>query len=194
MSFNIDIATEMGEHGLMVGPEDSLVWVGGGSISPMGYQAPTGSRYFQNNGNIWRKSGAGINDWIVEHGPEVSGVTPPFLFSRGGNLPTGTWFKIGDVVSSQTGQPIAGNNKIVKISLTNYNTVLNTTRVQIARRTSRTTWEDVSGAYIDILANGYKADRSGMSVVLPTNAELGAYVDTGSALKDAVMEVYLIPA
>lgn len=41
-----------------------------GSGSPEGNAAPLGSRYYQKDtGTLWRKNGAGVNDWIKEHEP-----------------------------------------------------------------------------------------------------------------------------
>jgi hypothetical protein len=60
------------------------IWVGSGASSPLGLDAPLNSRYYQTNGSIWEKYGAGINDWriytdvdkILTHNKNINGNDP----------------------------------------------------------------------------------------------------------------------
>jgi hypothetical protein len=69
MVFNPDRAFDVDENGigfLIDGVQRGLITAG--DSSPVGNQAPLGSKYFQSNGREWKKVGTGANDWVlVDH-------------------------------------------------------------------------------------------------------------------------------
>jgi len=122
-----------------------------------------------------------------------NGVVPPFFFSRGGSNPVGTYLKTGDVITSETGQIIVGSNTAVKIVVSNYNLLSNTTRIQFVERTTRTTWSEITALYIDIPSGNYKYQLEGLSIALPENVELGCYIKSGSNMNDTIVGLFAIP-
>ena len=123
-----------------------------------------------------------------------NGVSPPFFFSRSGNNPVGTFLKVGDVISSETGQLIVGTNIATKIVISNYNLTSSVTRLQFQERTSRTTWSDLTGLYIDMPIGEYRWEVTPIGLVLPTNVEVNCYIHSGSNLNDTVAGLYVVPA
>lgn len=67
MAFDVDKALDISENGVLVSNNDGtgLVWIGGGVDSPVGYQAPVGSRYYQTNGKVFKKFSTGVSDWRI---------------------------------------------------------------------------------------------------------------------------------
>lgn len=120
------------------------------------------------------------------------GVTPGFVFSKDGSCGVGTYLRIGSVITSDSGHPIIGKNKIVKIRITAATNVANATTVQIQQRTAVGTRSDIAGALIVIPAGTYKASTN-LNVSLPVDVELCAYNKSGSTLSNAVMNVFLYP-
>lgn len=123
-----------------------------------------------------------------------SGVTPPFFFSKSGNASVGTYLRVGESVTSNTGMTIVGTNKIVKIVASNGSNVGSNTVVQIQKRTAVNTFVDLAGASITIPSGSYTATISSLSITLGLNEELSAYVKSGSTLDNPIVGVYVIPA
>lgn len=122
------------------------------------------------------------------------GVTPGFIFSKDGSCGVGTYLRIGSVVSSNSGHPIIGKNKIVKIRISAQSNVASNTTVQIQARTASTTRSDIAGATITIPAGNYTATAEfEPAITLPEDVELCAYNKSGSTLSNAVMNVFLFP-
>lgn len=122
-----------------------------------------------------------------------SGVTPPFFFSKAGNATVGTYLRVGEAVSSNTGMTIVGTNQIVKLVISNGSAVGSNTVIQIQKRTGLATFTDISGAAITITSGNYKASSSGLSISLGTDEEISAYVKSGSTITNPVFGVYVTP-
>lgn len=122
-----------------------------------------------------------------------SGVTPPFFFSKAGSAGAGTYLRVGEAVSSNTGMTIVGANTIVKLVVSNGSAVGSNTVIQIQKRTAVNTFVDIASASITILTGAYSATSSGLSIALGTNEELSAYVKSGSSLDNPVFGVYVVP-
>jgi hypothetical protein len=120
------------------------------------------------------------------------GVTPGFIFSKDGSCGVGTYLRIGSVISSSSGHPIIGKNKIVKIRVSVSSEVGSNTTIQIQARTAVATRSDIAGASIVIPAGQYTATAT-MDVALPDNVELCAYNKSGSTVSNIVMNVFLYP-
>jgi hypothetical protein len=126
-------------------------------------------------------------------GSASNGVTPPFFMSKAGNAAVGTYLRVGEAVSSNTGMTIVGDNSINKLVISNGNNVASNTVVQIQRRTAVNTFSDITGASITIPAGTYKASLDGLSITLNTDEEISAYVKSGSTLSNAVFGIYIVP-
>ena len=122
-----------------------------------------------------------------------SGVVPPFFFTRGGTNPTGTYLKVGDVVTSDTGQSIPGLNYIVKLVAALSDTVATTTRIQFTRRTGVSSWADITNGYIDIPAGEYTATRTGIVIAIGPDAEVGCYIKSGSSCRNPIVGIFVVP-
>lgn len=120
------------------------------------------------------------------------GVTPGIMFSRSGTTPTGSYLKIGDVISGPVGQPIFGKNRVVKLRVTNGNNVVSNTVLRLQQRTGLNTVADISGAEITIPAGSYSATVS-IDVALQNDPELCCYIVSGSSLQNPVVIVFLYP-
>jgi hypothetical protein len=120
------------------------------------------------------------------------GVTPGFVFTKEGNCTVGTYLRIGSVITSDSGHPIIGKNKLVRIRVTCGANVGSNTVIQIQSRTAVGTRADIAGASITIPAGTYKASAS-FDIALGTDVELCAYNKSGSTLQNVVMNVFLFP-
>lgn len=127
-------------------------------------------------------------------GSNSLGVVPPFVFSKDGNCSVGTYLRTGVVVSSKTGQLIKGNNKIVEIQVSNINNVSSVTRVQFHYRTGRLTRLDIADAYVEIPVGDYKGKRSGLSIDIGPDWEIGCRNSSGSTLNEVSVVLYVVPA
>jgi hypothetical protein len=123
--------------------------------------------------------------------PIVSGVVPPFVFSKDGGTSVGTFLRTGAVQTDRTGQPIIGSNYAIEIQATNLNQVANNTVIQFTRRTGRTTRTDITGLTVTIPAGNYKGIRSGISIPIGPDWEVGCYNKSGSSLSNVVVVLYL---
>lgn len=117
------------------------------------------------------------------------GVTPPFFFGRATGGGAGTYLQINGVASSKLGQITAGSNKIVRMSITSSATVTGATIIQLQERTAIGTFTDIAGAAITVPNGAYKAS-SVLSINLNTDAEISAYVKSGS-ISDVNLQVYV---
>jgi len=61
MTFNVNKAFEA-DNGIVL---NGGAGVFSGSASPVGQDAPIGSRYLRDNGELWSKHNTGVNDWII---------------------------------------------------------------------------------------------------------------------------------
>lgn len=77
MAINLENAFETSEDGYLVRDNDGnvLFYITFGTGSPVGTQAPVRTIYVDENSKLWRKFGAGVNDWskITDHG-ELDGL------------------------------------------------------------------------------------------------------------------------
>jgi len=64
MSFNANKAHDV-KNGVVLSDGGAGLFSDGGA-SPLGAQAPLGSKYIASDGSFWTKIGAGINDWKLE--------------------------------------------------------------------------------------------------------------------------------
>lgn len=124
--------------------------------------------------------------------PVSSGVVPPFVFSKDGGVSVGTYLRTGAVQTDRSGQPIKGLNYVVEISATNLNQVASNTVIQFTRRTGRTTRTDITDLTVTIPAGTYFGTRTGISISIGPDWEIGCYNKSGSSLSDAVAILYLI--
>lgn len=122
-----------------------------------------------------------------------TGVVNPLILSKSGNLTVGTYFRAGEAVTSNTGLPIEGNNTIVKISVTNKNAIGSDTLIQITKRTSVSTFSDISGATVTILSGAYRGENTGLAINIGPDEELGAYNKSGSTLSEAILTINIVP-
>lgn len=123
-----------------------------------------------------------------------SGVTPGFIFSRSGACVVGAYMYIGQVVSNKTGMDMAGSNKIVKITVSNSTTVGSNTTVQIQQRTGLSTFADIVGASVIVLAGGFRVSTVlAVPISIGPDWEISCYNKSGSTLTDPVVTVYLVP-
>lgn len=122
-----------------------------------------------------------------------SGVTPPFVFSKAGNATLGTYLRTGEAIGSVTGQLIKGMNNIVEVNVSNGNAVGSTTRLQLQRRTARTTFTDITGAFVDIPSGNYKGKNTGLSISLGPDDEVCVYVKSGSTLDNPIVTLFVSP-
>jgi hypothetical protein len=135
---------------------------------------------------------------MIEHFPASNstnnspGVTPGFVFSKDGNLTVGTYMRIGEVITSSSGHPIIGKNKLVRIRVTCAANAGSNTVLQLQSRTAVATRVDIAGASITIPAGSYRASAD-FDIALGTDVELCAYNKSGSTLSNAVMNVFLFP-
>lgn len=120
------------------------------------------------------------------------GVTPGFVFSKDGTCGVGTYLRIGSVISSDSGHPIIGKNKITRIRATNVNAVASNTVIQFQERTARLTRSDIAGASITIPSGAYNASVD-IDVSLPVDVELCCYNKSGATLSNVVVNVFLFP-
>ena len=140
--------------------------------------------------NAVKASLISFND-VDEEPPVVSGVVPPFVFSKDGGTSVGTYLRTGSVQTDRTGQPIKGSNFAVEIRASNLTQVGTTTRIQFTRRTGRTTRTDITGLYVDIPAGTYFGSRTSISIPIGPDWEIGCYVKSGVSLSDPVCIIYL---
>ena len=127
--------------------------------------------------------------WQTVVGP---GVSPGFLFSAQGNLNAGAYLAIGTVVSSNTGQPIIGSNKLVRMRVSTQENVGSLVEFQMSYRTGASTRADIVGALISIATGNYQATMD-YNIELPDNVELCCYIKTGSC-KNPALVVFLLPS
>lgn len=120
----------------------------------------------------------------------ASGVTPPFFFGRtnGGNA--GTYLTINGVATNKVGQIVIGLNTLVGISVTTASNVSGAAVIQLQQRTGLNTFVDIAGATITIPSGNFKATTA-LSVALPSNVELAAYIKSGST-SDINLQVYVV--
>jgi hypothetical protein len=140
--------------------------------------------------NTVKASLISFND-VAQEPPIVSGVVPPFVFSKDGGTGVGTYLRTGAVQTDRTGQPIKGTNFAVEIRASNLNNVANTTRIQFTRRTGRTTRTDITDLYVDIPAGTYFGSRTSISILVGPDWEIGCYNKSGSSVSDVVVIIYL---
>lgn len=117
------------------------------------------------------------------------GVTPPFFFGRPSGGSAGTYLQINGVASNKLGQITAGLNKIVRLSVTSSAVVSGATVIQLQQRTALATFVDIAGALITVASGAYKA-TSTLSVNLPVDAEISAYIKSGT-ISDVNIQVYV---
>jgi hypothetical protein len=122
-----------------------------------------------------------------------SGVVPPFVFSKDGNVTVGTYLRTGSVQTSATGQLIKGSSKIVEISASCDSNAASTTRIQFFQRTGVSSRADITGAYVDIPSGNYKGTRSSLSINIGPDWEIGCYSQSGSTIANVVVVIYLTP-
>ena len=127
-------------------------------------------------------------------GVSSTGVVPPFVFSKDGNVTVGTYLRTGSVQTNATGQLIKGTSSIVEISASNDSNTSSTTRIQFFQRTGVSTRTDITGAYVDILAGNYKATHSSLLIPIGPDWEIGCYNQSGSTLGNVVVVIYLVPS
>jgi len=120
------------------------------------------------------------------------GVTPGFVFSKDGTTSVGTYLRIGSVVTSDSGHPIIGKNKLVRMRATVKTQVGTATVIQLQERTGVNTRSDIVGASITIPSGQYKASAD-FDIVLPEDVELCAYNKSGATLSNVVVNVFLFP-
>ena len=121
-----------------------------------------------------------------------SGVTPPFLFSKSGGTGVGSYFFVGNVPTNQSGQTIAGLNKIVKASVSSSGNVAANTVIQFQSRTALSTFTDIATASITIPAGTYKATAI-LNVNIGPDTEISAYVKSGSTVQNGIVLLYVVP-
>lgn len=126
--------------------------------------------------------------WQTVVGP---GVSPGFMFSAQGNLNTGAHLSVGTVSTINTGQPITGSNKLVKIRVSTQENVTSNVEFQLCYRTGETTRVDIVGASITVPTGSYQQTQT-YNIILPNDVELCCYIKNGSC-KNPVLVVFLIP-
>ena len=122
-----------------------------------------------------------------------SGVTPPFVMSKSGNATVGTYLRVGESVSSNTGQLIKGVNYLIEMSVSNGSNVASNTVLQVQRRTGVNTFVDLAGASVTIPAGSYKATNTGLTISIGPDEEISAYVKSGSTLDNPILMIYCTP-
>lgn len=162
-----------------------------------------GTAIFQIATGSWTFVRLQVNDsvagtWFVYQiwggGSGGSGVTPPFVFSKSGGLSVGSYLYTGQAVSNKTGQEIAGENKIVKIGVSNAVNATADTVIQFQRRTSRTAFSDIAGATITVPTGSFRALTILSPLDIGPDWELSCYNKSGGSLQDPVVVLYLVPA
>lgn len=127
--------------------------------------------------------------WYTQVSP---GVTPGFLFSEKGNVGGNKWLSCGNVVSGNTGYPIFGKNKLVRLRVSNKSIVDSDTIIQVYDRTNINTRSVISGATVTI-KNGEYQGVADLDINLRENVEMCAKIISGDTLKDPVLNVFLLP-
>jgi hypothetical protein len=122
-----------------------------------------------------------------------TGVTPPFVFSKDGQVNVGAFLRTGSVPTNLSGQLIKGSNYIVAIEVTGETNASVDTRIQFFQRTGRTSRVNISGAYCDVLSGQYKGSRSGLMIPMGPDWEIGCYNLSGGQLNNVVVTLFLIP-
>ena len=141
---------------------------------------------------------ASLGLWTQSNGSFVpSGVTPPFIFSKDGAVGVGTYLRVGNVVSSQGGYIIRGNNTIVGLTLTTSQVYNVTTVVKIQRRTGVATFVDIAGCTVSITGNNIMYSNTvtfATPIAIGPDWELCAVNASGTTLQNAVLCLYVQPA
>lgn len=119
------------------------------------------------------------------------GVSPPFTFSRQGNTNTGAYLGTGQVGTDDTGQPIFGTNRLVRLRVSVSQTVSSDTTLQLESRAGENTRSIIQGASITIPNGQYTSIRE-LDVVLPDDVELCVRVSSGSCA-NPVLVAFLLP-
>lgn len=124
---------------------------------------------------------------------DPQGVVPPFVFSKDGTLPVGTFLRTGSVQTNNAGQIIKGTNNLIEIRATSAANAGSTTRIQFFRRTGVSTRTDITGAFVDIPAGNYQGSNTTLSISVGPDWEVGCYNASGSTLSNVVVVIYLTP-
>ena len=119
--------------------QGSTIFIGGGSDSPIGNDAPVGSFYFRTDGTIWKKFNVGDNDWrLFPNAGEIpfdnssngfeadntqdaiaevgAGASPGFSFSRSGSILGSSWLnRSGGVGSNRAGISVFIDDPVVTL-------------------------------------------------------------------------------
>lgn len=114
-----------------------------------------------------------------------------FVMTKSGAAPTSTYLRVHDIPTSQTGQIISGSPLLVGLLVSNTITVAHDTRVQLQRRTGQASFEDIAGAYVDILASNYKGSSGLLNIALGVDEEIAAYISSGDSLSNPVLTGFI---
>lgn len=126
-------------------------------------------------------------------GALTSGITPPVIFTKVGNTSAGTYLRTGEVITSRTGVPTRGTNKIVAIHVSTSSLCSGSCVFQIQRRTGVSTFTDITNATVTIINGEYKAKNDPIDITLGADEEISCYYKSGSRTADPVVHVFLVP-
>jgi len=138
-----------------------------------------------------------IQGVIEELNQKISGgsgnIVSTLTFSKGGGCAVGSYLYWGSVVSSLSGTPTRGNNKILQIKITTSANVASDTVFQLQNRSAIGTFTDIVDATVTILAGNYKGDSGVISIVIGPNFEICAYNKSGVTTLNSELTVSMVP-
>jgi len=199
---------------------DTII-ISGGNGSPVGNDAPIGSWYFQDTGDVWKKTQSGASGWVKnsnaipfdptgllayqtsdidvykalkrlsDNSPSPNGGGA-ITFSSQGAVNSGEYLFVGKVPTSDAGMPVIGLNKLVSITSTSKQLITGSpAKLQIFNRTAVNTRVDIAGAIISIPVGQYRGTVQ-LDIDLASDPELGVRVmDDSSQMKSALVTLQL---
>lgn len=154
--------------------------------------------FFDNSGTtmVSEDAESAIKELFAKVAGATGNVTPPFLFSRQGNLGLNSYLQVGNVFSNQAGQIIPGSNKIVALTITTSQAYNMNQTIQLQRRTGVSSFVDIPGAAITLPGNNTTFSGTiifGSPINIGPNFELATYLKSGNGIQNAVLLVYVVP-
>jgi hypothetical protein len=202
------------ESGIIIDEQNGGPFFTGGTASPVGLDLPTQTVYVRPTANgpeIWRKFGAGVNDWRILSAQDIfalnsllqnsnvqavldslgagggSGVSMTLQFGQGGNTSQNSYLPSGGIPSNIVGFPIGLSSPVLRsIYLGNEN--IRTGNVVIQQRYPALTGSWVTIYTLSLLNEQYKAAK-GLSVILQEDGELAVFTEISLKSAKVVLNV-----